>query len=323
MTIIVDDTFYWYGSHREKSADGGECYSVRFYASRDLYNWEYKGDMIYPKEPEWVAGCCCTRIIYNKRTRKYVAWFTYLDDYHQEPAYSNALGVMTADSLMGPYKLVNLGIHPMGMCTGSWEYAVDPQDGKGYMYFDRSHSEMICADLTDDYTNVTGYYSTHFPRVAPPYVREAPAYFYRRGKHYMLTSGTTAWFPNPSEIAVADTYHGPWTVLGDPHRNDPSRTSFNSQIFGVLRHPGKKDLYIALADRHLPRLPELYPKEFHNGRLYERAADWLITGKTDLPLDELFDNVVCETEYVWLPVRFDGDIPYIEWLDEWRVEDFE
>jgi hypothetical protein len=36
---------------------------------------------------------------------------------------------------------------------------------------------MICADLTSDYTDVSGYYSTHFPRISPPDVREAPAHF--------------------------------------------------------------------------------------------------------------------------------------------------
>lgn len=28
-------------------------------------------------------------------------------------------------------------------------------------------------------------------------------------------------------------------------------------------------------------------------------------------------------DYVWLPIRFDGDVPTIEWVDEWRVEDFD
>lgn len=27
-------------------------------------------------------------------------------------------------------------------------------------------------------------------------------------------------------------------------------------------------------------------------------------------------------DYVWLPLRFDGAMPIIEWYDEWRVEDF-
>ncbi len=28
-------------------------------------------------------------------------------------------------------------------------------------------------------------------------------------------------------------------------------------------------------------------------------------------------------EYVWLPFRFDGEMAYLDWLDEWRIEDYE
>ena len=53
------------------------------------------------------------------------------------------------------------------MNAGDFDLVVDPTDGKGYYYFERVHSELICADLTEDYTDVTGYYSTHFPLVQP------------------------------------------------------------------------------------------------------------------------------------------------------------
>jgi hypothetical protein len=104
-----------------------------------------------------------------------------------------------------------------------------------------------------DLTDVTGFYSTHFPLVQPPYVREAPAYFTRHGRHYLITSGTTGYYPNPSEVAVAPSYHGPWTMLNDPHPDDPSRSSYQSQVSSVFRHPHKQDRYIALAARWLPR----------------------------------------------------------------------
>ncbi len=26
---------------------------------------------------------------------------------------------------------------------------------------------------------------------------------------------------------------------------------------------------------------------------------------------------------VWLPIRFEGDMAYIDWHDEWRIEDYE
>ena len=48
---------------------------------------------------------------------------------------------------------------------------------------------------------------------------------------------------------MASSYHGPWTVLGDPHPDDPYHTSFRSQISCVFRHPHKHDLYIAMGDR--------------------------------------------------------------------------
>ena len=27
-------------------------------------------------------------------------------------------------------------------------------------------------------------------------------------------------------------------------------------------------------------------------------------------------------DYVWLPLKFDGDRVYIEWMDEWKIEDY-
>ena len=77
----------------------------------------------------------------------------------------------------------------------------------------------------------------------------------RRGKHYLVTSGTTGYLPNPSEVAMADTWHGPYAVLGNPHPGDESRTSFHSQISSVFQVEGKKDLYIAVADRWVPDDP--------------------------------------------------------------------
>ena len=114
--------------------------------------------------------------------------------------------VLIADRITGPYEIVRENLQPLGMSAGDFDLAV-ADDGKGYYFFERVHSETICADLTSDYTDVTGYYSTHFPLVQPPFVREATAHFMRKGKHYLITSGTTGYFPNPSEVAVAQTWH--------------------------------------------------------------------------------------------------------------------
>jgi hypothetical protein len=228
--------------------------------------------------------------------------------------------ILVADSILGPYRIVRTGLRPLGMNAGDFDLVVEPSDGKAYYYFERVHSELICADLTADYTDVTGYYSTHFPQPHPPYVREAPAHFFRKGLHYLFTSGTTWYYPNPSEVACARSYHGPWIVLGNPHPDDPTGTSFQSQISSVFKHPHKKDLYIALADRWLPNIPFGGPK----------AMAWFaaIFGGEPMPdtheapeIPSYPDTSIAD--YVWLPVRFEGEMAYLDWKDEWRVEEYE
>ena len=252
--LAADGAFWWYGENKEKTAGGNGIWhwGVRCYRSTDLYNWEDQGVIIPPDESDETSSLHPSsmmdrpHILYNRRTGKYVCWLKIMEKNGEQTET-----VLTADRLTGPYTMVRKGLRPLGMSAGDFDLAA-AADGKGYYYFERVHSETICADLTEDYTDVTGYYSTHFPQSQPPFVREATAHFLRKGKHYLVTSGTTGYLPNPSQIAVADSWHGPYRVLGDPHPGDESRTSFHSQITSVFKVPGKKDLYIALADRWAP-----------------------------------------------------------------------
>ena len=317
-------TYYWYGENKEKTdgVNGIWHWGVRMYESRDLYNWKDLGVIIPPDEsdpgsPIHPASMMDRpHIIYNAATKKYVCWLKIMnrDDTQSET-------VLTADKLTGPYAIVRTNLRPLGMSAGDFDLAVAP-DGKAYYYFERVHSETICADLTDDYTDVTGYYSTHFPRPYPPYVREATSHFLRRGKHYLITSGTTGYFPNPSEVAVGDSWHGPYTVLGDPCPADESHTTYHAQVASVFKVPGKKDLYIALGDRWLPGHMDI-PYE-----LYRRAFELSFDPDADKSLlkDHPMPSIAYQTQladYVWLPIRFDGVMAYLDWKDEWRVEDYE
>ena len=253
-------------------------------------------------------------ILFNAQTKKYVCWLKIMQ---RDGTQSET--VLTADRLLGPYTMVKTGLRPLGMSAGDFDLAVAP-DGKGYYFFERVHSETIIADLTEDYCGVTGYYSTHFPQAGPPYVREATAHFVRKGKHYLITSGTTGYFPNPSQVAVADTWHGPYRVLGNPHRGDESGTSFHSQVSSVFKVQGKRDLYIAVADRWLPSCQYKY-EEYK--KAFERR---FIRGEKPLPSEEkFFADVAANTsiaDYVWLPIRFEGEKPVIEWRDEWKVGEY-
>jgi hypothetical protein len=329
-----EGAFYWYGENKERTIPGSGIWhwGVRCYRSTDLYNWEDLGVIIPPDEDDPASPLHPAQFgdrphIVRNADGQWVCWIKLMTKGGAQEST-----VLVADDLLGPWKIVRTGLRPLGMSAGDFDLVVDPHDGKGYYYFERVHSELICADLTPDLTDVTGYYSTHFPLVRPPYVREAPAHFARHGRHYLITSGTTAYLPNPSEVAVAGTYHGPWTVLGDPHPDDPSRTSYCSQVSSVFKHPGKKDLFIAVADRWLPRLQD--SPDFATGRLSADTQTAFATFQPGKPpvyppsftpeVRRISDDAnTSEADYVWLPIRFDGDMAYLDWHDEWRVEDYD
>lgn len=328
--FVAGDKYYWYGENKEMTdgVNGIWTYGVRMYESTDLYNWRDLGCVIPADEADPASPLHPTakldrpHILYNKATGKFVCWVKVMrEDGTQRST------VLTAERITGPYTIVRQDFRPLGMNAGDFDL-VAAEDGKGYYYFERVHSETICADLTDDYTDVTGYYSTHFPHHnGPPHVREATAHFFRQGKHYLVTSGTTGYYPNPSEVAVGDTWHGPFTVLGEPHVDDHSHTSFHTQISSVLRVPAKKDLYIALADRWKPDCIDLDYPEFlrlmatlfgENVSAEDKAAAKARAGELRLGIDE-----TRKSTYVWLPFTFDGGIPRLHWRDRWKLEDFD
>lgn len=333
--ITVDGIYYWYGENKEgvDPKAGIWQHGVRFYSSTDLYNWKDLGALIpsVPNDPSSPMHPTMRaerpHILFNRSTNKFVCWIKQLGKKVQTRL------VLTADAITGPYTIVTPDLKMLGMSAGDFDLCSNPTDGKAYQYFERVASELICLDLTDDYTNITGYYSTHFPRPYAPLVREAPAHFVRRGKHYLATSGTLGYHPNPSEIASADTFHGPWTVLGDLHPSDKSRTSFNSQITSVFKVPGKKDLYIALADRWIYDLPERAGAEFASGDYWRGIESAILRYRTGQPalkgdmqhlaaLPGLDNADTSKARYVWLPIRFDGDKPVIDWREEWTLEEF-
>ena len=328
--LAEDGVYYWYGENKEKTdgKNGIWHWGVRCYRSRDLYNWEDCGLIIPPDETDAASPLHPAsmmdrpHILYNRRTGKYVCWLKIMEKNGDQTET-----VLIADHILGPYTMMRKGLRPLGMNAGDFDLAAAP-DGKGYYFFERVHSETIIADLTEDYTDVTGYYSAHFPQPQPPFVREATAHFVRHGKHYLVTSGTTGYLPNPSQIAVADTWHGPYRVLGDPHPGDESQTSFHSQITSVFKAPGKKDLYIALADRWAPAFMHLryqdygewFRLRFQEERTPEEEGRMAELQKL-LPGDSAIDT--SQARYVWLPFRFEGEMGILDWRDQWSLDEFE
>jgi beta-xylosidase len=115
--------------------------------------------------------------------------------------------------------------------------------------------------------------------------REAPALFKYHENYYLITSGCTGWSPNRASLHVAKSLFGPWKPVGDPMLGPDAGQTFGGQSTYVQPVQGKKDAYLFMADRWNPK---------------------------DLK----------DSRYLWLPVQFKNGLPFIEWKDEWQINDF-
>ncbi len=330
FSVFYNETeglWYWYGENKEDTRKGGTVWTkgVRYYTSKNLYNWEDHGLLIQPaedlSEPLHPTYCIDRpHIIYCEKTKKYVCWIKVMAG-----EISQFMVVLTADAFGGPYTYVHRFYNPLKMYTGDFFLHVDDETKKAYIWFDRPHFQMICATLTDDYCSVSDEYSVHYDGRKPPFTREAPVYFERKGKKYLFTSGTTGYYPNKSDVCIFDDYHGKYRSLGDPCIGDKSNTTFNSQITCVINLPGT-DHYIALADRWMPQwyIPRM-SKMIISG-MEKHFADYKPDTSpkeiTSVPgkLQKHSENT-CNSRYVWLPIEWEGEKPLIRWRNEWRIED--
>jgi hypothetical protein len=330
-----DGTYYWYGENKEHTRAFGTIWhwGVRCYTSKDLYNWEDRG-LIIPPQPDDLQSplhptYCMDRphIIYCEKTGKHVAWLKIMAG-----GTSQFMSVMQADDFFGPYEFVNKIYKPLKMDTGDLALQFDNESGKAYFIFERPHFELVTATLSDDFTEVTGEFSEHFKGLLPPHTREAPASFNHDGKYYLFTSGTSGYFPNPSKVAMFKGFHDEYIDLCDPHIGDDTNTSFCSQIACVLKVPNK-NLYVACADRWKPgRLNAWMTKQVMKTitKGMQSKRNFINYGPDESPKEATplpgkkqrhFENTSI-SDYVWLPIEWEGEKPVIRWKDEWCLEDY-
>ncbi len=326
--LYFEGTYYWFGEHKIAGPAGNRAMvGVHVYSSKDLYNWNDRGIALHVSDDpnsEIVKGCVIERpkVVYNKKTNKFVMWF------HLElkgKGYSAArAAVATADNVTGPYiylrsfrpnaykwqvnatasdtmeaaggdstllKLPGEEIAKAGYFLRrdfqKGQMARDMtvfQDGdKAYLvYSSEENYTMNIAELSDDYTSFTGKWC----RLLVGGHNEAPAMFKYKSKYYLITSGCTGWAPNAARSAVAASIWGPWESLGNPCVGPDSALTFHSQSTYVLKVQGKKNAFIFIADRWHPQNP--------------------IDGR-----------------YIWLPIQFNNEGKIvIKWRDEWNLNFF-
>ena len=318
-------TYYWYGENKEHTdgRNGIWTWGLKVYSSADLMNWEDRGFLIPPVLDDPNSALFPTKrvdrphILRCPATGKYVCWIKLSGP---EAAFT----VWQADALLGPYAMVENLYNPGGHKAGDFDLITDPSTGKGYLYFDADHQAMLCMELSEDYLHAEKEVARSYPDLHPPFTREAPALFEKDGKKYMLTSGMTGYVPNRSDSAVSDAWDGVFAPVGDPHVEDASCASFNSQISKVFRVEGT-DTFIAMADRWLPEQPVDARLADVFTRVIAGTYDPEHYCATDEERREMYAANKLETadtsiaNYVWLPIDWQAGRPVLRWRDAWTV----
>lgn len=330
-----DGVYYWYGENKEHSDGTNDVWTwgIKVYSSTDLYNWEDRGFLIPPELDDPNAALFPTKhidrphLLKCEATGKYVCWIKLSG---AEAAFT----IWQADSLLGPYELVENLYNPGAHKAGDFDMIADRESGKGYIYFDADHAAMLCMELSADYLHAEKEVARSYTNLTPPFTREGPALFEANGKKYMLTSGMTGYIPNRSDSAAADAWDTAFVSLGDPHVDDASNASFNSQISKIFKVEGKENLFIAMADRWVPnyhvdaRIADLFTRVIASNYAPEQYQ------ATDAERQEMYQANMIEnantsiSDYVWLPLRLempDDAHPHgrvlIDWKDSWCVEE--
>lgn len=305
--------WWWFGEHKTAGEGGNRAnVGVHAYSSVDLYHWRDEGIALAvspdPLSPI-AAGCILERpkVIRNPRTGRYVMWF-HLELKGRGYGAAQA-GVAVADRVQGPYRFlraarVNPGRWPDGataeeMAPGTVLARDQPGgqmardmtlfvdgDTAWHIYASEENDTLQFARLAPDWLSHDG----HYVRALPDGGNEAPALFKARGRYWMITSGLTGWRPNPARLHVADRITGLWRPLGNPVRGTAEQvaTTFGGQSTFVLplppARPGGEPRFVFMADLWRP-------KDAIDGR------------------------------YLWLPIRWEDDMPVIHWRDRWTLAD--
>ena len=232
--LKVGEYFYWIGENRRNGV------FVSCYRSKDLVNWEFKGDLLTRQShPELdKANIERPKVIYNEKTKQFVMWMHY--EYGRDYSYARAAVAYSSD-IEKTFTFVK-SFRPFGNMSRDCTLYKDT-DGTAYFFSAaRENYDLAMYRLTDDYLDAKEQITTLWPGGH----REAPA-LVKRGKYYFLmTSGCTGWTPNQGKYAYSKSVAGPWSEL----INIGDSTTYNSQSTFILPvESNNKTTYLYIGDR--------------------------------------------------------------------------
>ncbi len=244
--LYINKVYYWFGEKRGTQASEG----VSVYSSKDLYNWKDEGlALAQSNDPQSdiTVGCLMERpkVIYNKKTDKYVMWF-HLELKGKGYAAARA-GVAISDKATGPYRFVS-SFRPNGNMSRDMNLFVDDDGAAYHIYSSDENMDLRIVRLSDDFLTATTQDVLLFRKQ-----QEGPALFKTNGEYYLITSGCTGWAPNKASLHKSKNIFGPWEYAGNPMVGEGANLTFGGQSTAVLPVQGKKNAFIFMADKWNPK----------------------------------------------------------------------
>jgi hypothetical protein len=236
--LQVGDYYYRIGENRKNGI------LVSCYRSKDLINWEFRGDLLTRDSHEDLKNANIERpkVIFNDKTKIFVMWMHY--EHSRDYSLARA-AIAFSDDIEKPFTYIK-SFRPFDNMSRDCT-AFKDVDGKAYFFSAaRENYDLAMYELTDDYLDVKKQVTTLWPGGH----REAPA-IVKHGKNYFLfTSGCTGWNPNQMKYAWAPSILGPWSELIDIG----DKTTFGSQPTYIITIDGSKEKsYMYVGDRWDPK----------------------------------------------------------------------
>lgn len=233
--IEVDGVYYWFGEDRSVENAVDTC-PVACYASKDLMNWDFRGQVFEGRNPEGFKGLWQIerpKVFHNKTTGRFVMYM-HLDG--QESGHWSRyrlarIGIAVCDTVDGRYEFVR-SFRPFGKESRDIGQFVD-DDGTAYLIFEsRPDKSFHIARLAADYMDVEEIVAS----IESPI--EGGAIVRHDGIYYCVGSHLTGWWPNANQYFAASHLEGPWT--GPFDIAPPEVLTYGSQSTFLLKIQGSK-----------------------------------------------------------------------------------
>ncbi|MBQ7574772.1 MAG: Ig-like domain-containing protein [Clostridia bacterium] len=323
------DTYYWYGVRYVESATYAEnprpvsvehpaFEAFTCYTSKDLVNWDYRGDVatLETLGESWCGWAGRMGVVYHERTGKYILCSQF-----------NGTIIASAYSPLGPFKKENgyfwFGDQTSipGVETGQTgdQTMFQDDDGKAYMICSssngRGHLYIVpmddakgyCDFDTENIIEINGSTSKYFDEDGTIKTKdkggiEGDCMFKYNGKYYFTGSDLYGWHGSRVYVFQADSIDGDYNIKPNYNISDRDKSNrfpyimknaknsyaHNSQTgFYYTLHGSKKETVIYCGDR------------------------WCDFGGHGIGYNE------------WVPLSFEGenDTPVFNDLSQWRLDE--